>query len=146
MWSLRTQGGVWQCIAAAFADSGVDRRRPRAKRKNPMHWIVRGATRVGLKGADSLFIPNDVTLVEAWEIGARTLGLTASDLAEKIAPAFGLSVADLSKADARALALLPERLARKYHVFPIRDDERHLIVATADPANLEVEHALGFAS
>lgn len=111
-----------------------------------MHWIVRGATRAGLKGADSLFIPNDVSLVEAWEIGARTLGLTATELAEKLAPAFGLSVADLSQADAKALALLPERLARKYHVFPIRDDERHLVVATADPANLEVEHALGFAS
>jgi type II secretory ATPase GspE/PulE/Tfp pilus assembly ATPase PilB-like protein len=31
-------------------------------------------------------------------------------------------------------------------VFPLREDDRHLYVATSDPTNIEVEHAIGFAS
>ena len=63
-----------------------------------------------------------------------------------VAPQFGLRVAEIDQADARALAVLPERLARKYNVFPLREDDRQLYVATAAPTNIEVEHAIGFAS
>jgi type IV pilus assembly protein PilB len=111
-----------------------------------MHWIAAAAARVGLKGADALVIPADVGLVDSWEIAARTLGLSAAELASKLAPAFGLAEADFEKGEARALTLLPERLARKYHVFPLREDERHLVVATSEPTNIEVEHAIGFAA
>jgi type II secretory ATPase GspE/PulE/Tfp pilus assembly ATPase PilB-like protein len=99
-----------------------------------------------MKGADSLVIPGDISLVDSWEIASRTLGLSAPELASSLAAAFGLAEADFEKAEARALALLPERIARKYHVYPLREDDRHLVVATSDPTNIEVEHAIGFAS
>ncbi|HVZ79067.1 MAG TPA: GspE/PulE family protein, partial [Gemmatimonadaceae bacterium] len=83
---------------------------------------------------------------EAWEIASRTLGMSGSELAERIAPQFGLRPANFEQAESRALAVLPERLARKYHVFPLREDDRHVYVATADPTDIEVEHAIGFAS
>ena len=111
-----------------------------------MHWLAAAATRAGLRGADALSIPSDISLIDAWEMASRTLGLAAPELAAALAPTFGLAEADFTRADARSLALLPERIARKYHVFPLREDERHLVVATADPSNIEVEHAIGFAA
>ena len=104
-----------------------------------MHWLAAAAARAGLKGADVLVIPGDISLTDSWEIASRTLGISASDLAGALAPALGLAEADFSKAEPLALPLLPERIARKYHVFPLREDERHLVVATADPTNIEVE-------
>ena len=111
-----------------------------------MHWLAAAAARAGLKGADALVIPGDIALADSWDVASRSLGLTAAELASSLAPSFGLAEADFQKAEARALSLLPERIARKYHVFPLREDERHLVVATADPSNIEVEHAIGFAS
>src|SRR2546428_3863199 len=111
-----------------------------------MHWLAAAAARAGMKGADALVIPGDISLIDSWEIASRNLGVTASELARTLAPTFGLAEADFQKAEPLALPLLPERIARKYHVFPLREDERHLVVATADPTNIEVEHAIGFAA
>jgi type IV pilus assembly protein PilB len=111
-----------------------------------MHWLESAAVRAGLAGAASVSIPADVGTSEAWDIASRTLGLTPGELACRIAPQFGLGVAELDRTDPRALALLPERLARRYHVFPLREDDRTIYVATADPSDIEVEHAIGFAS
>ena len=99
-----------------------------------------------MKGAEVLAIPNGTSLVEAWEMASRTLGVTPPELVSALAPAFALAEADFERADQRALSLLPERIARQYHVFPLREDDRHLVVATCDPTNIEVEHAIGFAA
>ncbi|HVA56378.1 MAG: ATPase, T2SS/T4P/T4SS family [Gemmatimonadaceae bacterium] len=111
-----------------------------------MHWLEGAVARAGLAGASSLSIPGDVENIEAWDIASRTLGLSPTDLASRIASQFGLRVAEFERTDPGALALLPERLARRYHVFPLRENERHIYVATADPSDIEVEHAIGFAS
>ena len=111
-----------------------------------MHWLAAAAARAGMKGADALVIPADISLIDSWEIASRTLGISPRELASIIAPTFGLAEANFERTEPRALTLLPERIARKYHVFPLREDERHLIVATADPTNIEVEHAIGFAA
>ncbi len=111
-----------------------------------MHWLESATARAGLAGASSVSIPGDVGNSEAWDIASRTLGLTPVELASRIASQFGLGVAEFDRTDPRALALLPERLARRYHVFPLREDDRNIYVATADPSDIEVEHAIGFAS
>src|SRR4051794_38949353 len=111
-----------------------------------MHWLAAAASRVGMKGAEALSLPNDASLMDTWDVASRGLGVSAADLATSLAPSFGLAEADFEKAESRALSLLPERIARKYHVFPLREDDRHLVVATSDPTNIEVEHAIGFAS
>ena len=114
--------------------------------RNLMHWLAAAAARAGLKGAEVLVIPGDISLIDSWEIASRILGISAPELASRLAPALGLAEADFQKAEPLALPHLPERIARKYHVFPLREDERHLVVATADPTNIEVEHAIGFAA
>jgi hypothetical protein len=52
-----------------------------------MHWLGDAATRAGFKGATSLLIPPGTAISDAWEIGARALGVTPSELASRLAPA-----------------------------------------------------------
>jgi type II secretory ATPase GspE/PulE/Tfp pilus assembly ATPase PilB-like protein/8-oxo-dGTP pyrophosphatase MutT (NUDIX family) len=56
------------------------------------------------------------------------------------------TTADLSAISAQAVALVPERWARRFHVIPLAADERELIIATADPNDVECERTLAFAT
>lgn len=55
-------------------------------------------------------------------------------------------VADLSRISAHAVALVPERWARRYRVVPLSATEHELFVATADPSDLDCERTLSFAT
>ena len=41
--------------------------------------------------------------------------------------------------------MLPEKVARRFEVFPLREEHNRLIAATSDPTNLLAEQAIGFA-
>ncbi len=111
-----------------------------------MHWLKSAATRAKLPAADQVTIAPGSTLATAWETAARTLGLSPRDLAIRLAPAFAIHPANLETGTPRALTLLPEKLARRYLVYPLREDDRTITVATADPNDLDTEQAVGFAS
>ncbi|MBI4503527.1 MAG: Flp pilus assembly complex ATPase component TadA, partial [Gemmatimonadetes bacterium] len=110
------------------------------------HWLVGVAQRAGLAGADALNLPAGTPPSEAWAAVCAALPVRDGDLAQAVARHFKLAVADLSAAAPRALKLLPETFARRYHVFPLREDDRRLTIATADPTNLDVEQTLVFAA
>jgi type II secretory ATPase GspE/PulE/Tfp pilus assembly ATPase PilB-like protein/CheY-like chemotaxis protein len=111
-----------------------------------MHWLGQAATRAGLKGATMTVIPPGTTTVDAWEIGARSLGVTPSELASKVAGAMQLHSANFATADAKTLRLVPEKLARRYTVFPMRETHGQIVIATADPGNIECEQSVAFAA
>ncbi|MCI0434068.1 MAG: Flp pilus assembly complex ATPase component TadA [Gemmatimonadetes bacterium] len=100
----------------------------------------------GTSAGLDLEIPATVSTREAWDMAADATGMDAAAMATRVAAQFRIQVANLAAAEPRALRLLPEALARKFCVFPIREDDRRLVVATADPADLDAEQALGFAS
>jgi type II secretory ATPase GspE/PulE/Tfp pilus assembly ATPase PilB-like protein/8-oxo-dGTP pyrophosphatase MutT (NUDIX family) len=54
--------------------------------------------------------------------------------------------ADLDSATEHAARLVPERWARKYCVLPLTVGDRKIVVATADPGDVECEHTLAFAT
>jgi len=54
--------------------------------------------------------------------------------------------ADFTRVDPRAVALLPERWARRHGVLPVAVEGGSLVVATSDPLDLEAERVVGFAS
>lgn len=112
----------------------------------PRHWLLSVAERVGLPGADHLELEPNVPVADAWEEVCRTTGIAPKNLAEHVAAHFRLAVADLERAESKALKLVPESVARRYGVLPLRETNRDLFVATSDPTDLAVEQALGFAS
>jgi type II secretory ATPase GspE/PulE/Tfp pilus assembly ATPase PilB-like protein len=54
--------------------------------------------------------------------------------------------ADFSRTDPAAVALLPERWARRYGVIPLHRADGVLVVATSDPLDLDAERAVSFAT
>lgn len=110
------------------------------------HWLVEVARRGGLTGADRLGVGRDVPIADAWTAVARGTGSSLEVLAEVVARHFRLKVADMAESEEKAVRLLPESIARRFLVFPLREDYRHLVVATSDPVNLDSEQAIGFSS
>lgn len=116
-------------------------------RKAPArHWMLEALRGAELAGPDPQTIAVAASIEEVWSAAARACGVSHDQLARLVATHFRLAVADFEKAEPRALHLIPEPVARRYSVFPLREDDRYLVVATSDPANLEVEQAIGFAS
>ena len=110
------------------------------------HWLAEVARRRGLPGADRLSIGREVSIMDAWTAVARGTGTSLDELAVVVAAHFRLEVVNLTDAEAKAVRLLPESVARRFHVCPVREDYRQLVVATADPLNLDAEQAIGFSS
>ncbi len=110
------------------------------------HWLAQVARKAGLGGAEALEIPADLELEEAWKDVADATGLTLTELATQVAASFRLEVAALDTAEARTRKLVPEAMAHRYQVFPLRETYNTLVVATADPTELETERELGFAA
>ncbi|MEJ2678244.1 MAG: ATPase, T2SS/T4P/T4SS family [Gemmatimonadota bacterium] len=110
------------------------------------HWLVHVARRTGLPGAESLALEPGAPTAEAWLTVADALEINQDRLAEYVADYFRLTVTDLDEAEAKATKLVPEKIARQYQIFPVREDDRQLVVATSDPTNFAAEQALGFIS
>src|SRR5438132_1509264 len=59
---------------------------------------------------------------------------------------FRLKLADLAHLDPTAKERVPEQVARRYHILPLRATDSYLEVATANPFDLDAEKALAFAT
>ena len=59
---------------------------------------------------------------------------------------FRLKLADLQQMDPAAKERVPEAVARRYHILPLRATDSYLEVATANPFDLDAEKALAFAT
>src|SRR5256885_10225800 len=59
---------------------------------------------------------------------------------------FRLKLADVSTIDPKVREGVPEQLARRYRVLPLRITDSYLEVATANPFDLDAEKALAFAT
>ena len=71
---------------------------------------------------------------------------TDDEILEKLATRFRLRITDLNQLDPGARTALPEALARRYRVLPIRETDAYLEVATSNPFDLDMEKTLAFAT
>jgi type II secretory ATPase GspE/PulE/Tfp pilus assembly ATPase PilB-like protein/ActR/RegA family two-component response regulator len=115
-----------------------------AVRRAAVHWLVRVVERAGLPGAETLDIPPGTPARDAWGVISRGLSVPDQRISAMVAEYFRLDVANLASADANAVLLVPEVMARKHHIFPIAESDRNIVVATCDPTDVETERALGF--
>jgi type II secretory ATPase GspE/PulE/Tfp pilus assembly ATPase PilB-like protein/CheY-like chemotaxis protein len=111
-----------------------------------MHWLVSAASRAGIPGTTSVPLTAATPLPHAWELVARELRLSQAALAERLAPVLRMKLADLENAEPNAKRLLPEKLARRYGVYPLRETDRELVLASSDPNNYDAERDVSFAS
>jgi type II secretory ATPase GspE/PulE/Tfp pilus assembly ATPase PilB-like protein/CheY-like chemotaxis protein len=81
-----------------------------------------------------------------WECVVAEKITTDADIIEKLSHRFRLKIADPSKLDLTVRDGVPEQLARRYRVLPLRLTDSYLELATANPFDLDAEKALAFAT
>jgi type II secretory ATPase GspE/PulE/Tfp pilus assembly ATPase PilB-like protein/CheY-like chemotaxis protein len=81
-----------------------------------------------------------------WEVLVAEKLATDADIIEKLSHRFRLKAADASKIDPTVRAGVPEQLARRYRVLPLRLTDSFLELGTANPFDLDAEKALAFAT
>ena len=81
-----------------------------------------------------------------WESLVAAKIATDAQIIDKVSHRFRLKVADPSKIDLTARDGVPEQLARRYRVLPLRLTDSYLELGTANPFDLDAEKALAFAT
>jgi len=81
-----------------------------------------------------------------WECLVAEKIATDAQIIDRLSHRFRLKVADVSKIDHTARNGVPEQLARRYRVLPLRLTDSYLELGTANPFDLDAEKALAFAT
>ncbi len=63
-----------------------------------------------------------------------------------LARRFRLPIADLDLATSNTASIVPERWARRFHVLALSATEHEILIATADPLDVDCERTLAFAT
>jgi type II secretory ATPase GspE/PulE/Tfp pilus assembly ATPase PilB-like protein/CheY-like chemotaxis protein len=103
---------------------------------------------------ESLQPPVDVTElrqepgpdVSLWELLVQRKVSSDEQILGAIATRFRFTVADLTKTDVKLISAVPEQLARRFNVVPVRQTDSYLEVATANPFDIDAEKMLAFAT
>jgi type II secretory ATPase GspE/PulE/Tfp pilus assembly ATPase PilB-like protein/CheY-like chemotaxis protein len=81
-----------------------------------------------------------------WEALLERRIVPEDEILQAVSARFRLPVADLGSVDPRVRDEVPEQLARRFNVVPLRATDSSLSVATANPFDIEAEKILAFAS
>ena len=84
--------------------------------------------------------------VSLWELLVQRKRATDVQILGAIATRFRFQVADLTKPDVKLISAVPEQLARRFNVVPVRQTDSYLEVATANPFDMDAEKMLAFAT
>ena len=84
--------------------------------------------------------------VSLWEMLVQRKQASDKDILGAIASRFRFPVADLTKIDVKLISAVPEQLARRFNVVPVRQTDSYLEVATANPFDIDAEKMLAFAT
>jgi type II secretory ATPase GspE/PulE/Tfp pilus assembly ATPase PilB-like protein len=81
-----------------------------------------------------------------WEMLVAEKVTSDQAILDKLSSRFRLKIADIAHVDPKVREGVPEQLARRYRILPIRLTDSFLEVATANPFDLDAEKALAFAT
>jgi type II secretory ATPase GspE/PulE/Tfp pilus assembly ATPase PilB-like protein/CheY-like chemotaxis protein len=81
-----------------------------------------------------------------WEAVVELELTTDEVLLGTLSSKFGLKMADLSQSESQARELVPEGVARRYQILPIRVTPSSLDIATTNPFDIDCEKTLAFAT
>ena len=112
----------------------------------PDEWLI--PTVSALIGADAMAqLRADATSTSTlWEMVTSRNHATDDQIISALAKRTRLKVADVSKPESRVKEIVPEAIARRYRLLPLRVTDSYLEVAIANPFDLDAEKALAFLS
>src|SRR5213594_1048825 len=81
-----------------------------------------------------------------WETVVAQKIATDSQILTALSARFRLKLAEVLEIDPSVKEKVPEQLARRFHILPLRVTDSFLEIATANPFDLDAEKALAFAT
>ena len=81
-----------------------------------------------------------------WESVVAAKIATDQQILTALAARFRIKLADISQVDAHVKDSVPEQLARRYRILPLRVTDSYLEIATANPFDIDAEKSLAFAT
>ena len=117
-----------------------------AARNFPDEWLV--PTVSGLITAETV----EALRAEAqptttlWDLVTAKKLATDEQLLQALASRTRLKMADLSARDSKVKELVPQSLAQRYRIVPLRASDSFLDIATSNPFDLDAEKSLSFAT
>ena len=93
-------------------------------------WLSSLAKDAGLPATTNLL--DSGSLNEMWSELSTACGVSEEALACYLAAHLNLPLANLALIDSTAAKLIPEKIARQFCIFPVRANERQIVLATAD--------------
>jgi type II secretory ATPase GspE/PulE/Tfp pilus assembly ATPase PilB-like protein/CheY-like chemotaxis protein len=84
--------------------------------------------------------------VSLWEMLVQRRLASDQEILGATAARFRFAIADISKPDLKLVSAVPEQLARRFNVVPVRQTDSYLEVATANPFDIDAEKMLAFAT
>jgi len=81
-----------------------------------------------------------------WETLVAQSVVSDEQILDALSTRFRLKICDLAQLDAKVKDGIPEALARRYRILPLRLTDSFLEIATANPFDLDAEKALAFAT
>lgn len=106
-------------------------------------WLADAALRRGLPGCEKL--PDLASAATAWEALVRA-GASPDAVLELACLVSATRPADLTRVGPADSMLLPQAVARRFGVVPVRTDGPTIVVAASNPLDSALERDLGFAS
>ena len=79
-----------------------------------------------------------------WECVVAARIATDAQIVDKLSHRFRMKVADVTKIELTARDGVPEQLARRHHILPLRLTDSYLEIGTSNPLDLDAEKALAF--
>ena len=109
-------------------------------------WIA--PTIEGLIGPEPLMgVRGDKRATDSlWGTAVVCGAATDEQILTALSTRFRLKLADPSQSERQARDFVPEQVARRYHILPLRATDSYLEIATANPFDLDCEKTLAFAT
>jgi type II secretory ATPase GspE/PulE/Tfp pilus assembly ATPase PilB-like protein/ActR/RegA family two-component response regulator len=112
----------------------------------PDEWLVPTITALVTPEAMAELRQSATATTTLWELTTQKHLASDDQILEALAARTRLKVADLTKPESRVKEVVPEALARRYRLVPLRVTDSYLEVATANPFDLDAEKALAFST
>ncbi|HEU5219161.1 MAG TPA: type II/IV secretion system protein [Gemmatimonadales bacterium] len=109
-------------------------------------WLVPTLSTLVPEGQIDALRRDAGNISSVWEALITRRLVTDDQILSAVAARFRFQIADLALLEPQVQHAVPEQLARKYNILPLRMTDSYLEIATANPFDMDAEKMLAFAT
>ena len=117
-----------------------------AERVFPDEWLVPTISAMITAEAVAALRASAEPTATLWDLVTAKNYATDDQILNALSKRCRIPVAETPKLDSKVKEVIPEAVARRYHVVPLRATDSVLEIATANPFDIDAEKGLAFAS